>query len=109
MAPRRSGNGRHSEPGGYQHPGMAQGKGDHVSSNHLNSAMSYSNTVDTLSRDTTANMKLATMELAEKVMVIEERTIFLGDLVKMRRGTKEVENYVRKQENIRPEYKENKS
>ena len=41
MAPKRSGNGRHSEPGGYQHPGMAQGKGDPVSSNHLNSAMSY--------------------------------------------------------------------
>ena len=56
-----------------------------MSSNHLNSAMSYSSTVDTLMRDTTAKMKLATMELAEKVMVIEERTIFLGDLVKMRR------------------------
>ena len=80
-----------------------------MSSNHLNSAMSYSSTVDTLMRDTTANMKLATMELAEKVMVIEERTIFLGDLVKMRRGTKEVENYVRKQENIRHESKENRT
>ena len=80
-----------------------------MSSSHLNSAMSYSNTVDTLSRDTTANMKLATMELAEKVMVIEERTIFLGDLVKMRRGTKKVENYVRKQENIRHESKENRT
>ena len=41
MAPKRSGNGRPSDPGGYQHPGMAQGKGDPVSSNHLNSAMSY--------------------------------------------------------------------
>ena len=80
-----------------------------MSSNHLNSAMSYSSTVDTLMRDTTANMKLATMELAEKVMVIEERTIFLGDLVKLRRGTKEVENYVRKQENIRHESKENRT
>ena len=40
MAPRRSGNGRHSEPGGSKHPGMAQGKGDPVSSNQSNSAMS---------------------------------------------------------------------
>ena len=40
MAPRRSGNGRHSEPS--EHPGMAQGKGDPGSSNQSNSAISHS-------------------------------------------------------------------
>ena len=32
---------------------------------------------------------------------IEERTLFLGELVKIRRGTKEVENFVRKQGGLR--------
>ena len=47
------------------------------------------------------------MILAEKVVVIEERTVFLGDLIKIRRGTREVERYVRKQEELRHESKEN--
>ena len=41
MAPRRSWNGRHSEPGGNKHPGMAQGIEDPASSNQVMSAMSY--------------------------------------------------------------------
>ena len=47
------------------------------------------------------------MDLAEKVLVIEERTLFLGDVIKLRRGTKEVENFIRRQEKIRHESKEN--
>ena len=53
-------------------------------------------TVDTLKRDTTDKLRQETMELAEKVMILEERTTFLGELLNMRRGTREVENFVRK-------------
>ena len=49
------------------------------------------------------------MELAEKVMILEERTTFLGDLLAIRRGTREVENFVRKQEKLRHEPRENVS
>ena len=59
-----------------------------------------------LMRDTSANLKQATMDLSVKVLVIEERSTFLGDLLKLRRGTREVERYVRKQESIRHESKE---
>ena len=52
-------------------------------------------------------MKRATMDLAEKVLVIGERTTFLGELIKIRWGTREVEGFVRKQENLRHERKEN--
>ena len=69
--------------------------------------MSNSITVETSKEDTTASIKHATMNLAEQVVVIEERTVFLGDLIKIRRGTKEVEGYVRKQEGMRHESKEN--
>ena len=47
------------------------------------------------------------MELAEKVMVIEERSTFLGELIKIRRGTREVEGFILKQEKLRHELKEN--
>ena len=40
-------------------------------------------------------------------MVIGERTTFLGELIKIRRGTREVEGFVRKLENLRHELKEN--
>jgi hypothetical protein len=46
------------------------------------------NPVETSQEDTTATMKLATMVLAEKVMKIEERTVFLGDLIRIKRGTR---------------------
>ena len=48
-------------------------------------------------------MKLAAMKLAERVVEYEERTIFLGDLIKIKRGTREVERFVRKQEALRHE------
>ena len=51
-------------------------------------------------------MKLATMVLAEKIVEIEERTVFFGDLIRIKRGTREVEEYVRKQEALRHESKE---
>ena len=62
--------------------------------------MSIELTVDTLEGDTTASLRQATIDLAEKVLVIEERTLFLGDVIKLRRGTKEVENFIRRQEKI---------
>ena len=39
--------------------------------------------------------------------MIEERTTFLGDLIKIMRGTKEVERFIVRQEMIRHELKEN--
>ena len=47
------------------------------------------------------------MELAEKVMVIEERSTFLGELLKIGRGTREVEGFILKQEKLRHELSEN--
>ena len=41
MAPKTSGIGRHSEPGGNKHHGMAQGIEDPASSNQIMSSMSY--------------------------------------------------------------------
>ena len=41
------------------------------------------------------------------LLVIVERTTFLGELVKIGRGTKEVEGFVKKQENLRHELSEN--
>ena len=54
-------------------------------------------------------MKMRTMGVAEKLMRIEERTLFLGELVRINRGTKEVENFVRKQGGLRHEQWENMS
>ena len=54
-------------------------------------------------------MMTATMELADKVMRIEERTIFLGEVIKVRRGTPDVESFVRKQGDIRHESTENRT
>ena len=59
--------------------------------------------VDTLEGDTTAHLKQATMDMAEKVLIIEERTTFLGEMIKMGRGTKEVEGFIARQENLRHE------
>ena len=41
--------------------------------------------------------------------MIEERSVFLGDVIRIGRGTPDVENFVRKQENIRHELKENRT
>ena len=109
MAPRRSGDGRQGGPGGLKHPGMAPVKGGPHPSNQSKTSQNIPITVDTPKEDTTANMMTATMELAEKVMMIEERSVFLGDVIRIGRGTPDVENFVRKQENIRHELKENRT
>ena len=107
MGPRRSGHGRLGKPGISTNPGLAQEQGGpHPSVSKHQTKSNYS-TVETSNEDTTASIKHATMILAEKVVVIEERTVFLGDLIKIRRGTREVERYVRKQEELRHESKEN--
>ena len=109
MAPIRTGRGRH-----HQHEGLRAAKGSALAHGRgdprphpASKAKSIDFTVDTLEGDTTAYLRQTTMALAEKVMVIEERTIFLGDLLRIRRGTKEVENFVRRQGNLRHELKEN--
>ena len=90
-------------PGGIS-SGMARAEGSPPSSLHQQTQSNLF-TVDTLSRDTTA-LKQATMDLSVKLLVIEERTTFLGGLIKLQRGTKEVERFVRIQESIRHESKE---
>ena len=108
MAPRRSGNGRCKQHGGRVSPAHAQNDDlYHLSSSTNNKIIEV--TVDTLEGDTTASLKQATMELAEKVVTIEERTTFLGDLIKVRRGTREVEKFIKNQENLRHEGVENVS
>ena len=58
---------------------------------------------DDTSKEDTSAMKQAVIVLAEKVVQIEERTTFLGDLIIIKRGTREVESFVRKQEALRHE------
>ena len=103
MGPRRSGTAKHRESGDLNISGMTPTEGNPLSSQNIKTKSS-SNTVETSSReDTTASMKLAAMKLAERVVEYEERTIFLGDLIKIKRGTREVERFVRKQEALRHE------
>ena len=109
MAPKRSGGGCYRRHRVGQHPASAYRKDDNISSSSNYISSNIDSPVDTLEGDTTATLKHATMELAEKVVVIEERTIFLGDLVRIGRGTKEVEGFIKKQANIRHESKENVS
>ena len=104
MAPRRSGRGCPAEQRDQSISANALRRGYHHPSSSTSSAMSIEVTVDTLEGDTTASLRQATIDLAEKVLVIEERTLFLGDVIKLRRGTK-VENFIRRQEKIRHESK----
>ena len=93
MGPRRSGTGRLGTPGGLKTPEMAPmgGTPPKIISNSID------DTVDTSKEDTTALLKSTTIQLSEKLLKVEERTLFLGELVRTRRGTKEVENFVQKQ------------
>ena len=103
MAPKTSGDrGRQKKPRVAKNSAMAQVGVIPIPIPDLNNPF----TVDTSKEDTTANLRQTTMMLAEKVLVIEERTTFLGDLLCIRRGTKEVEGFVRKQEGLRHETKD---
>ena len=104
MAPSSSASRLSTSPGGTQSSGMAETEGGPSSTSNLTKSIPI--TVDTLMRDTTANLKQSIMDLAVKVVVVEERSTFIGDLIKLKRGTKEVENFVRTQESIRHEPKE---
>ena len=108
MAPKRSGGGVHQRHR-VKDTASANSQGDNNNPANNNNSKLIDSPVDTLEGDTTASLKQATWELAEKVMVIEERTIFLGDLISIGRGTREVEGYVRKQEKLRHELPENVS
>ena len=108
MAPKRSGGGSYQRHRVPKDSASANSKGSNISpANNDNSNNIIDSPVDTLEGDTTASLKQATWELAEKVMVIEERTIFLGDLISIGRGTREVEGFIRKQEKLRHEKPEN--
>ena len=109
MAPRPSGDVRYKQHGGRGSPARARQEDVHHPSSSNNVHSNFEVTVDTLERNTTASLKQATMELAEKVVTIEERTTFLGDPIKVRRGTKEVEKFIKNQENLRHEGVENVS
>ena len=99
MAPRRSGRPFPQGARGITTPGMAQSE---EFSPPNNQQQNLSSTVDTSSReDTTASLKRTTLAMAAKVMRREETSVFLGDLVKLHLGTKEVEGFVRKQEKLR--------
>ena len=104
MGPIRSGKSLNRKPGAATNSGLAQGKGGPSSQSH-DKTKSNLITVETSTtvEDTTASLKQASMILAEKIVVIEEKTIFLGDLIKLGRGTREVERFVRNQESIRHE------
>jgi hypothetical protein len=105
MAPTRSRKVRYQELQVTNNPAGAQADGGH---HHQHpKTQSIVPPVDIAEANTTANLKRTAMALAEKVMFIEERSIFLGDVLKLNRGTREVENFVRKQEGIRHENVEN--
>jgi hypothetical protein len=103
MGQRRYGTSKHKDSGDHNISGMTPTEGDPHSSQNFK-IKSSSNTVETSSKeDMTASIKLAAMKPAEKVVEYEERTIFLGDLIKIKRGSREVERFVRKQEALRHE------
>ena len=100
MGPRRPGDSAKSKPRGKFNPGMVNGKGGPRPTNiqHTN----LCSTVDTSQEDTTA-LKQKTIAMAIKLMKCEERNIFLGDLMGLRLGTREVEIFISKQEKSRRE------
>ena len=73
---------------------------EHPPSNNLQNSK-LSSTVDTPNGDTTDQLKQKTLQMGIKVMKCEERNVFLGDLVGLELGTKEVENFIVKQERLR--------
>ena len=58
-------------------------------------------TVDTPNGDTTDQLKQKTINMGIKVMKCEERNMFMGELIRMGLGTREVENFIVKQEGLR--------
>ena len=82
---------------------MAQSEGGHHSSSKTQTKSNV--LTDDTSREDTSATKQAVVALAEKVVLIEERTTFLGDLINIKRGTREVEGFIRKQEALRHEDK----
>ena len=106
MAPRRPGHSLSKKPGVNHISAMAQSGGGHLSSKPKTQSIVL--TDDTFKKDTSAT-KQTVIALAEKVVLIEERTAFLGDLITIRRGTREVERFIRKQEGLRHEEKKRMS
>lgn len=99
MAPKRSGASVRPKPRDKINPEMAAVRGDPLSTtNNI-----ICSTVDTSNGDTTANLKQKTLAMALKVMRCEERNVFFGELLQAGLGTKEVENYIAKQEYLRRE------
>ena len=102
MAPRRSGRPFPQRVKGTN-PGMTQGGSNFPPNQHQHQLSS--STVDTsFQEDTTANMKRTTTAMAIKVMRREETSVFLGELIGLHLGTREVENFVKNQEKLRCVY-----
>ena len=94
MAPSTSGRPLPHRARGKQSPGMALRESNLTLNNQQKLILP---TVDTSHReDTTANLKRMTSAMAAKVMRREETCVFIGDLVKLNLGTKEVEGFVKK-------------
>ena len=104
MGPIRPGHSLNKQPGVNHISAMAQSEGGHHHHSSKPKTKSIVLTDDTSREDTSAT-KQAVIVLAEKVLLIEERTTFLGDLINIKRGTREVEGFVRKQEALRHEDK----
>ena len=100
MGPTRSGGSARQRPRD-NNPEMAAVRGGPLSLS--SSTNSICSTVDTSNGDTTANLKQKTLTMALKVMRCEERNVFFGELLQAGLGTKEVENYIAKQEYLRRE------
>ena len=99
MGPRRSGKmSLHRRPGGSEHPATANGMEQSPS---IKTTSNLVSTVDTPNGDTTDQLKQKTSHMEIKVMRCEERNVFIGELIKLGLGTKEVENFIVKQERLR--------
>ena len=95
MAPRSAG--RTSNP---NKPGYFNTAFEQTNDHHQYHEEEFS-TVDTGIPDTTAKLRYRVLDMAQKVMKGEERSVVFGELLKMGMGTKEVENFVRGQCGLR--------
>ena len=99
MAPRTTGKrSLHNKPWEKSNPGLAQGRGGPRSLAEQNIIYNVPTTVDTSNGDTTAQLKQQNIAMATKVMIDRERNMFFGDLIEIRRGTREVERFIKNQE-----------
>ena len=98
MGPKRSRVSVSKKPRDILTPEMADRRGGPPS---LDTNIFICSTDDTSTEDTPANLKQKTLTMATKVMKCEERNSFMGELMGQRLGTRDVENFIYKQERLR--------